>query len=63
MPHVKPAGTASGLLAALSTFTDTLLATRGLPSKADVQASLGAGYGERHVLEVILAIVVRTLSN
>lgn len=50
-------------LAALSTFTDTLLATRGLPSKADVQAFLSAGYQERHVLEIILAIAVKTLSN
>ena len=50
-------------LAALSTFTDTLLATRGLPTKADVQAFLSAGYGERQVLEIILAIAVKTLSN
>ena len=50
-------------LAALSTFTGTLLATRGLPSKADVQAFLTAGYEERHVLEIILAIAVKTLSN
>lgn len=50
-------------LAALSTFTDTLLATRGLPSKAEVQAFLSAGYQERHVLEIILAIAVKTLSN
>lgn len=55
IPHAK--------LAALSTFTDTLLATRGLPSKAAVQAFLGAGYEERHVLEIILAIAVKTLSN
>ncbi len=50
-------------LAALSTFTDVLLATRGLSSKADVQAFLAAGYEERHVLEIILAIAVKTLSN
>ena len=50
-------------LAALSGFTDTLLATRGLPSKAEVQAFLSAGYQERHVLEIILAIAVKTLSN
>jgi len=43
--------------------TDTLLATRGQPSKADVQAFLSAGNQERHVLEVILAIAVKTLSN
>jgi uncharacterized peroxidase-related enzyme len=50
-------------LAALSTFTDTLLSTRGLPSKADVHDFLNAGYEERHVLEIILAIAVKTLSN
>jgi len=50
-------------LAALSAFTDKLVATRGLPSKADVEAFLGAGYSERHVLEIILAIGVKTLSN
>lgn len=50
-------------LAALSAFTDTMLATRGLPSSAEVQSFLSAGYEERHVLEVILAIAVKTLSN
>jgi alkylhydroperoxidase family enzyme len=50
-------------LAALSTFTDTLLRSRGLPSKADVEVFLNAGYEERHVLEIILAIAVKTLSN
>jgi uncharacterized peroxidase-related enzyme len=50
-------------LAALSTFTETMLATRGLPSKADVETFRGAGYEERHVLEIILAIAVKTLSN
>ena len=50
-------------LAALSAFTDVLFTTRGLPSKADVQAFLSAGYEERHVLEIVLAIAVKTLSN
>jgi uncharacterized peroxidase-related enzyme len=50
-------------LAALSAFTDTMLATRGLPSRADVQTFHSAGYEERHVLEIILAIAVKTLSN
>ncbi len=50
-------------LAALSAFTDTMLATRGLPSRADVQTFLSTGYEERHVLEIILAIAVKTLSN
>ncbi|MCI0563080.1 MAG: carboxymuconolactone decarboxylase family protein, partial [Nitrososphaera sp.] len=50
-------------LGALSTFTDKMLAKRGLPSKSDVMAFLAAGYEERHVLEVILAIAVKTISN
>ena len=50
-------------LAALNAFTDVLLTKRGLPSKADVAAFLAAGYGERQVLELILAIAVKTLSN
>lgn len=50
-------------LAALSRFTDVLLDTRGLPSTGDVQAFLKAGFAERHVLEIILAIAVKTLSN
>lgn len=50
-------------LAALSTFTEIMRASRGLPSRADVQAFLAAGYEERHVLEIILAIATKTLSN
>lgn len=50
-------------LAALSTFTALMLATRGLPSAVGVQAFLDAGYSERHILEIILAIAVKTLSN
>lgn len=50
-------------LAALSTFTRTMVATRGLPTHANVKAFLDAGYTERHILEIILAIAVKTLSN
>jgi len=50
-------------LATLSAFTATMLASRGLPLRADVQAFLAAGYEERHVLEIILGIAVKTLSN
>ena len=50
-------------LAALSAFTDKMFTSRGLPSKADVRAFLDAGYEERHVLEIILALAVKTLSN
>jgi uncharacterized peroxidase-related enzyme len=50
-------------LAALSVFTAALLTARGLPSRAQVQTFLAAGYEERQVLELILAIAVKTLSN
>ncbi len=50
-------------LGALSRFTRTLLDKRGRPSAADVQAFLAAGFTERQILEVILAIAVKTLSN
>jgi uncharacterized peroxidase-related enzyme len=50
-------------LAALADFTTIMVHKRGLPSKADVQAFIDAGYTERHVLEVILAIAVKTISN
>jgi uncharacterized peroxidase-related enzyme len=50
-------------LAVLCAFTRTLLSTRGLPSKRDVEGFLAAGYSERQVLEVILAIALKTISN
>lgn len=50
-------------LAELSRFTRVLLTSRGLPSTHDVQSFLAAGYSERQVLEIILAISVKTLSN
>ncbi len=50
-------------LAALNTFTNKMVSSRGLPSKADVSAFLAAGYEERHVLDIVLAISVKTLSN
>lgn len=50
-------------LGALSAFTRTLVETRGLPTHRDVDGFLSAGYSERQVLEIILAIAVKTLSN
>lgn len=50
-------------LAALARFAETMVSSRGLPTKADVAAFVAAGYQERQVLEVILAIAVKTLSN
>lgn len=54
---------ADARLEALRRMTAVLLYTRGLPTIADVQAFLAAGYEERHLLEIILAIAVKTLSN
>ncbi len=50
-------------LAELSRFTRVLVSSRGLPGNRDVQLFLDAGYSERQVLEIILAIAVKTLSN
>jgi alkylhydroperoxidase family enzyme len=37
--------------------------TRGLPSRADVEAFLVAGFQESDILQVVLAIAVKTISN
>lgn len=50
-------------LAVLSRFTIAMLETKGHPSEEDVQPFLKAGFSERHILEIILAIAVKTLSN
>jgi len=50
-------------LAVLSTFTSQLFATRGRPTTANLQAFLDAGFDERQVLEIVLALAVKTLSN
>ncbi len=50
-------------MSALSGFTRTMLRTRGRPESSSAKAFLAAGYTERHILEIILAIAVKTLSN
>ena len=50
-------------LQTLSSFTRTLLNQRGLPSAEDVEAFRQAGYTDKQVLDLILAIAVKTLSN
>jgi uncharacterized peroxidase-related enzyme len=50
-------------LAALSRFTRQMVESRGFPEREDVEAFLDAGYQERHVLEIVLAIAVKTISN
>jgi uncharacterized peroxidase-related enzyme len=50
-------------LQALSVFTRIMVASRGKPARQDVQAFLAAGFSEKQVLEIILAIAVKTISN
>jgi AhpD family alkylhydroperoxidase len=50
-------------LQALSLFTHIMVESRGRPNPAELAAFLAAGYSERHALEVVLAIAVKTISN
>jgi uncharacterized peroxidase-related enzyme len=50
-------------LDALATFTRVMVETRGLPSRSDVESFLRGGYSEDHILQVLLAISVKTISN
>lgn len=50
-------------LATLSSFTRTMLEQRGNPTTAQLNDFKDAGYSDRQVLEIVLAIAVKTLSN
>ena len=50
-------------LSALVDFTRTMLVSRGHPSQSDVAGFLQAGYAESHILDIILALAVKTISN
>lgn len=50
-------------LQALNTFVTGMVASRGHPSEEDLAAFQSAGYTQSQVLEVILAIAVKTISN
>lgn len=52
-----------GKLEALRRFVSAVVVTRGLPTEADTQAFLTAGYGRAQVLDVVLGVGVKTLSN
>ncbi len=39
------------------------VATRGRPTAQVVKPFLEAGYGERQILEIVLAVSVKTISN
>jgi len=49
--------------AALNAFTKVMHEKRSLPSQADVESFLAAGYNERHILDIVTAIAVKSMSN
>lgn len=50
-------------LLALSRFTATMVQKRGNPTHQGTQQFLEAGFTEANILEIILAIAVKTISN
>lgn len=50
-------------LQALALFTTRVFESRGLISSEDATAFLAAGYSEQQIMEIVLAISVKTLSN
>lgn len=53
----------SDKLEALRTFTLIVVRERGVVTEAQMQAFLNAGYTQRHVLEVILGLAQKVMSN
>jgi uncharacterized peroxidase-related enzyme len=52
-----------GKLSAVHAFTRAMVRSRGFPHSGDVEAFLSAGYSEKQILEIVLAIAVKTISN
>ena len=50
-------------LEALHEFTRKMVQLRGRIGEADLRSFTSAGYGERHVLEVIVGLAMKTISN
>jgi alkylhydroperoxidase family enzyme len=50
-------------LSALATFTRVLFETRGRPTQSDVDGFVAAGYTEQHVLYLVLALALKTMTN
>lgn len=50
-------------LEALRAFTRSVVVNRGWASDADVAAFLAAGYGKQQVLEVVLGVALKAMSN
>ncbi|CAG4927258.1 unnamed protein product [Acidocella sp. C78] len=54
---------ADAKLAELARFTQVIFDTRGRPTQQDLESFRAAGYADRHALEIVLAMAVKTLSN
>lgn len=54
---------ADGKLRALAALARAIVARRGRPTAEEVKAFLDAGYAERQILELVLAVSVKTISN
>lgn len=50
-------------LEALRRFASVVVERRGHPGKDEVEAFLEAGYGREQILEVLVAVAMKTLSN
>jgi len=50
-------------LEALRTFTLQMVRKNGVLEDKDVEAFMGAGYTNRHMLEVIMGVAMKTMSN
>ncbi|EIE49395.1 carboxymuconolactone decarboxylase [Salipiger aestuarii] len=50
-------------LEALRTFTLVMADSRGNPTEADLEAFYAAGYGEQQVLEIVLGLAQKVMSN
>lgn len=54
---------ADGKLQALRQLTTAIVASRGWPSDDHITAFTAAGYGAQQVLEVVLGVGIKTMSN
>lgn len=52
-----------GRLEALRAFAEAVTESRGWPSEAQTKALLAAGYDRRQILEIVLGVGLKTLSN
>ncbi|AOU97960.1 alkylhydroperoxidase [Acidihalobacter yilgarnensis] len=50
-------------LAALTKFTQIMVDTRGRPTESELNAFRATGFTDRHALEIIHALAIKTLSN